>query len=490
MASAWILPALLLGPLLMAACCLIPRSADAVIRFCAVGTLVLAIPGAAAVRHAAALGPLFAAERWLMVDALSAYHLIILLVVFGFSALFAPFYFAGEIRSGRFGVRTAARYGALWFGTIGAMLLVVLSNNLALMWVGVEATTLLTAFLIRLQVGPAALEAMWKYLVMCSVGVALAFMGTLLAAASAGGTGESALLGTDLMRRAEQLNPRMIKAAFLFLVVGYGTKAGLAPMHNWLPDAHSQAPAPVSAVFSGFLLNTALYALLRYLPIVEAATGQAGWARGILVAFGLLSLVVAAGFLAAQREVKRLLAYSSIEHVGLMALGAGLGGVGAVAALFHALNHSLCKSVAFCCAGQLGRIRGTLDLRRLAGSVRVAPVWGTGLFVALLALIGAAPFAIFMSKFLIVKAAADAGRYGVMALALAGLAAVFISVLRHAVALAWAPADAVVAPQKTSIRAAALVALPLAAVLALGLWIPRPFAALLLRAARIIGGFG
>jgi hydrogenase-4 component F len=191
---------------------------------------------------------------------------------------------------------------------------------------------------------------MWKYLLICSVGVGLAFMGTLVVAASATSLNVSAfdaLLWTTLRDNASSLDPKALQLGFIFIVVGYGTKAGLAPMHNWLPDAHSQAPGPVSALFSGFMLNAALYCVMRYIPLVEGACGNSRWGLDLLVGFGLLSILVAAAFILFQRDVKRLLAYHSVEHMGIITLGLGLGGLGTFAALFHTLNHSLCKTGAF-----------------------------------------------------------------------------------------------------------------------------------------------
>ena len=259
------------------------------------------------------------------------------------------------------------------------MILVLVSNNLGIMWVGIEATTLLTAFLICIPVSPTSLEAMWKYLIMCSVGVAFAFIGTLLvgaAAAPAQLPPSETLLWTRLQACAGLLDPRLLKAGFLFLMVGYGTKAGLAPMHNWLPDAHSQAPAPVSAVFSGILLNAALYCILRYVPILEAATGHSGWSREILTLFGLVSILVASAFILFQHDAKRMLAYSSVEHLGIITLGMGIGGLGTLAALFHMLNHSLTKTVAFFTAGRLGQLYGSNDMTRMTGALRIIPALG------------------------------------------------------------------------------------------------------------------
>ena len=264
-----------------------------------------------------------AADEWFYIDAFSAFHIIVLVLVFVLSSAFAGVYFANETGDHPFTVPIARRFGALWLGALTAMMLVLVSNNLGIMWVGMEATTLLTAFLISLHPSRLSLEAMWKYLIICSIGIAFAFMGTLLAAAAvqSGGTVEAeGLFWTQLASPDARLDPTLMKFAFIFVLVGYGTKAGLAPIHSWLPDAHSQAPAPVSAMFSGFLLNTALYCIMRYVPAVRHALGGE-FASGLLIFFGTLSILVAAGFIVFQRDAKRLLAYHSVEHLGIIALG-------------------------------------------------------------------------------------------------------------------------------------------------------------------------
>jgi hydrogenase-4 component F len=421
-------------------------------------------------------------------DALSAYHLVLLHVVFLLSSIYACSYFRHEVD---FRTPQARRFGALWMGALAAMALVLVSNNLGIVWVGVEATTLLTAFLICTRVSPSSLEATWKYLIMCSVGVAFAFIGTLLVAASAGlshlAAGD-ALLWTHLRAVGANLDPATLKMGFIFLLVGYGTKAGLVPMHNWLPDAHSQAPAPVSAVFSGFLLNTALYCIFRYVPLVEIATKNSHWALDLLIGFGVLSILIAGAFIIFQHDAKRLLAYHSVEHMGIIALGVGLGGLGTFAAMFHVLNHSLCKSLGFCAAGRLGQMYGTHDIAQMAGSARGAPVWGRGFFLSLLALIGLAPFAIFMSEFQILKAAADRSSFGVMALFLTGTGVVFVGALRHAIAAAWDPPVLQPAPEHAGVADRALVFVPLAILLVLGLWMPEFLRIALHQAADVIRG--
>jgi hydrogenase-4 component F len=436
-----------------------------------------------------ATGPMEAFGGLFFVDALSAYHLCVMSIVFVASSLYAWHYFLHEVNSGHIKIRGLHQYAGLWCGALAAMTLVLISNNLGIMWVGIEATTLLTAFLICIPVRPASLEAMWKYLMICSIGVAFAFLGTLMVVASASGLHMSmsdTLLWTKLRSGAVSLNPMLLKAGFLCLLVGYGTKAGLAPMHSWLPDAHSQAPAPVSALFSGFMLSAALYCVLRYLPIVEATAGLAGWASQLLVLFGIISIIVAAAFIIFQRDVKRLLAYSTVEHIGIIAFGLGLGGFGVFAALFHTLNHSIGKSLCFFAAGRLGQTYGTYDMTKMSGSLRSAPVWGAGLFGGLLVLIGVAPFAIFMSEFQVLKAAIDRHAVLPLILFLAGISIVFVGVLRHAIAMAWGDPSPVAEPEQAGRIETLLVFVPLAILFILGLWMPGPLITILKQAASVL----
>ncbi|MEI6970230.1 MAG: proton-conducting transporter membrane subunit [bacterium] len=477
---------LIVLPAIGAALGLIMPSPRAAIRSVAIGVPVVAAVAAWAVVTVMRGGPLLSAGEWLHLDALAGYHVVVMMIVFVMSSLYAVPYFSHEPAGHELDLPAARRFAALWYGALAAMTLVMLSNNLGVMWVGVEATTLLTAFLICLRVSPSSLEATWKYLIVCSVGVAFAFMGVLLVAASAGhaaATDVHLLHWTHLQQIVKTLDPRLLKLAFIFIIVGYGTKAGLAPMHSWLPDAHSQAPAPVSAIFSGFMLNTALYCIMRYMPMVDAA-----WARNLLIVFGLVSIIIAAVFILAQHDLKRLLAYCSVEHLGIIALGLGLGPLGAFAALFHTLNHSVCKALSFFCAGRIGQACGTHDMREIRGSIRLSRLWGTGLFISMLALIGVAPFAIFMSELLVLKAMIETHGYISMAVFLLGTATVFVAVLRYAMNMAWGTGTAPRKDEPGSLLEWLVVVAPLALLLTLGLWMPASFRHVLEAAASIAAG--
>jgi hydrogenase-4 component F len=430
-----------------------------------------------------------AADEWFYIDAFSAFHLIVLTLVFLFSSTFAGVYFPNESNEHPFTLPVARRFGALWLGSLSAMMLVLVSNNLGIMWVGMEATTLLSAFLISLHPSRLSLEAMWKYLIICSVGIAFAFMGTILTAAaiqSAGGVQAHALFWTRMSAADVQLDPTLMKFAFVFILVGYGTKTGLAPIHSWLPDAHSQAPTPVSAMFSGFLLNTALYCIMRFVPLAQHALGG-DFVSGLLIFFGTLSILVAAGFIVFQRDAKRLLAYHSVEHLGIITLGFGLGPLGTFAALFHTLNHSVCKSLAFFAVGRLGQEFGSHDMHALSGALRVDRLWGIALLGSVLALIGVAPFSVFMSEYQLLRAAASGGSWLVLVLFLAASSIVFVSALRHLIDMAFGDPQSPVLAARTGKAGVLVVVSSMGLLLLLGLWMPTWFSGALDRAAAVMG---
>jgi hydrogenase-4 component F len=390
--------------------------------------------------------------------------------------------------AGELSLRRARIFAVLWLASLAAMSLVLVGNHLGLMWVGVETTTIVTTFLISFHRSRESIEATWKYLMICSVGIAIAFLGMLIfgAAGSRVGAGGDAMLWTSLRDVAPRLDPKLAKLGFIFLLVGYGTKVGLAPMHTWLPDAHSQAPAPVSSIFSAGMLSTVFYCLMRYQPVVDAATGGAAFTSRLLCLFGAVSMIIAAAFILFQRDVKRMLAYCSVEHMGIVAIGLGLGGHGVFAALFHTLNHSLAKSTSFFSAGRLGQMAGSNQMRRLRGITRLSPLWGTGLALSLLALIGVVPSAIFMSELLIVKAAIDAHATTTLVAFLVAAGTVFLGMFGHAMNMVRGAPDDFCKPIRANPTEWMLVAVPVALLVLLGLWMPGPLRDALAQAAAIV----
>jgi hydrogenase-4 component F len=482
---------LLFLPLVGVAVCLVLKSPRKILLTTCGGIFAIGAVAAIAIAIVIIRGtPILAANDWLLLDALSAYHLLVMILTFALTTLFAVRYFGDELRVNHFPTSLARQFSSLWFGIVASIMTVLLSNNLGVMWVGIEATTLVASLLISLHGQPLALEASWKYILLGVVGGTFAFIGTLTVGISTYRLPvetSGCLMWTQLMACAKTLNPEALKIAFIFLLTGYGTKVGLAPMHSWLPDAHSQAPAPVSAIFSGFLLNLSLYCIMRYIPLVEVATNHARWSLRIMVAFGIISIMISAAFILVQHDVKRLLAYHSVEHMGIITMGLGIGGLGVLAGLFHTLNHSVCKTLSFFCAGRLGQLYGTHDMEQLSGVARVAPVWGIGLFASILALIGVAPFAIFMSEFQLVKAALDNRAMWALVFFLFGSSAIFVGALRHAMSMTWGDTAADKSYDKANIIDYVLVLFPLGLLLLLGLWIPEFLWNLIQNAALIVG---
>jgi hydrogenase-4 component F len=369
------------------------------------------------------------------------------------------------------------------------MLFAVVSNNVGFMWIAIEATTITSAVLIPLQVTKESVEASWKYILIGSVGIALAFGGTVLGYfdfVNLAGHREAALNWTVLMASAPRLHPQVIQLAFVFILVGYGTKAGLAPMHTWLPDAHSEAPAPLSAMMSGVLLAVALYAVIRWEAVVNAAVGTK-FTDDLFIAMGLLSLAIGAFSLVIQRNYKRMLAYSSIEHTGLICVGLALGPLGTFAAMLHLLNHTLAKSTMFFLAGRVLHRYRTTEISRVSGLLTAMP-WTGGLFAAgMLAVIGLPPFGLFISEFALFRAGFAVGRPWLMGLVLALLAVAFVSMIGHLNRMLYGAPAAGVAVGEGSRWPLVPLGLCVVALVVLGLTLPAPLQTLLARIVEIAG---
>lgn len=339
--------------------------------------------------------------------------------------------------------RVIRRYLVLVQLFLACMSLAVLANNLGLLWVAVEATTIVTAFLVGHHRTRASIEAAWKYVVLCSVGIAIAFLGTVCvyaASVAAGAHGIAALDWTYLTANASTLDPDLTRLAAGLILLGFGTKAGLAPMHSWLPDAHSQAPAPVSALMSGVLLSVAIYAILRYRTITDTVIGP-GYTRTLLIIAALASLAVAAVLLIAQRDYKRLLAYSSIEHMGLIALAAAIGTkLALAAALLHILGHGLAKAAAFASAGSILHLSGSSHIGAVRGLAARAPALAGTFGFALVALLGLPPFSLFASELGIARAGITAGYGWTIATAFTLILIAFAAITRHTTHILLGPA--------------------------------------------------
>jgi hydrogenase-4 component F len=404
------------------------RATAAVATVSAVLSLLVAVVLAGQV---VAVGPLQAAGL-LRVDAVSAFMLLVIAAVAVLVAVATPAHLTAEIGAGRIGERTATLHSVLVQAFLAAMALAVVAADLGILWVAVEATTIITAFLVGQRRTRAAIEAAWKYVVICSAGIALALLGIVVLNHASAHSGTGA--GLDLAALADgapDLDPGVTRIAVVLLIVGFGAKAGLTPLHAWLPDAHSQAPAPVSALMSGVLLSVAFYAVLRVKVIADGALGPE-FARALLLAAALASLLVAASLLIAQRDYKRMLAYSSIEHMGLLALGAAAGGPLATAAvLLHVLGHGLAKSVLFLGAGRVLQVTGTSRIDEVRGLAGRQPVLAGAVGLGVLALLGLPPFSLFASELGIARAGFATGIGWATAIALALVVVIGAALVTH-----------------------------------------------------------
>ncbi len=353
---------------------------------------------------------LFALERpapgtYLLVDDLNIVFIVLNCFVAFTTSVFSAGYIQHEIETGRLTATKLRFYHAMYQLMMFGMNLAFVSNNIGLMWVAVELATLTTVLMVGIYQTHEALEAAWKYFILGSVGIALALFGTILfytAAQPVVGEGTDAMVWTVLVDKAAAFDPDLLSVAFVFLLLGYGTKVGLAPVHAWLPDAHAEGPTPISAVLSGLLLNVALYALLRF-KILLAANPLAIAPGPLMVAMGLGSLVFAAFMLYRRRDIKRFFAYSSIEHMGIIVFAFGMGGpLANFAGLLHMVMHSLTKSAIFFAVGNIAQVKGTQRIAEIRGLTQSHPALGWGLVIGVLAIAGLPPMGIFMSEFLVV----------------------------------------------------------------------------------------
>ena len=383
-------------------------------------------------------------------------------------------------------------YFALVHVFVATMVVTVLADNLGLLWIAMEATTIASAVLIGYHGHRHGLEAAWKYIIVTTIGISFGLFGTVLVYAAGAAAhvtaGVGAMNWSAIMRVAPALDPGIVRIGFIFVMVGYGTKVGLAPMHLWLPDAHSQAPTPVSALLSGVLIKCALLGIIRFQTIAAGACGPAFPATVWLV-FGLVSVVVATPFILAQHDLKRLLGYHSVEHVGIVALGLGFGGpVGTYGALLHVVNHGVTKALAFLAAGKAIARYGTRDMRAIRGLLSVAPIGATLLVLAGLSLAGVPPFSIFVSEIMVLRAGIGQGHWVAVGIFLAMVVVIFAGLLHHVGAMAFGEPTASASREPETWSPLLGMGLLAVVMIVLGLTIPDSLDALLRRAAEIIVG--
>ena len=437
--------------------------------------------------------PIGALGDALHADALSA--LVVCLTAFvGFATtIYAVGHVREDARTGKLSATQIRRFYTLMPLLTFAMLLVPLANNLGVMWVAIEAATLASVLLVALYNERTSLEAAWKYIIIGSVGISLALFGTIVtyfAASKAVGIESSKGLNWSLLITvADKFNPAAMRLGFILALVGYGTKAGLAPMHTWKPDAYAEAPVPAATLLGAAFINCALYAIVRFTVLAEKTLGHQ-FIGNLLIAFGLASILIAAPFIVAQRNFRRILAYSSIDHAGIIVAGIGFGGkVGALGAMLHMLFHAVTKPLMFFCAGNVQQHYATPYFRNATGVIKTVPLTGALFLMGTLAVTGTPPFSIFQSEFTILSAALAESHPWLATIFIAGVVTIFCGFLVHIAKLTLgtprpdAPLPAAESPWKLT----ALVVVA-AAVIVLGFWVPAPLYALVEQSAEIIRG--
>jgi len=432
-------------------------------------------------------GPMLIAHEQFFVDPFNVFLIALTALVGMTTALFSRPYMRVEEHHGRINRGRLRLYHSMYQLFCFTMLLALSTNNLGLLWVAMEAATLSTVLLVSLYRTAASIEAAWKYFILCGVGIAQALFGTILLYFAAekilGAEGSTALLWTHLNAVKGQLEPTVLGLAFVFLLVGYGTNVGLAPLHNWLPDAHAEGPTPISAVLSGLLINVALYAVVRCKVLVDGATHSLLAGR-LMMGFGLLSVVLAAFFLWRQRDIKRLFGYSSIEHMGIITFAFGMGGgVANFAALLHMTVHSLTKSAIFFAVGHAAQKAGTQIMDDIRGLIVVSPTIGWGLMIGTLAILGMPPFGVFTSEFLVLTTAMRDHAWATPILLLA-LGIAFAAIFTRVQAMVFGETDLKPLPHSPALLP---VFAHLLLVLMLGVYIPPALAAWYRLAAALIG---
>lgn len=412
---------------------------------------------------------------WLILDPLGKIILLVVSTLF----FFCSFYTVGYLQHSN--GRSNRVFCACLIAFLGIMSLVTWSHHLGVMWVAIEATTLVTAPLIYFEHTPRSIEATWKYLMVCSVGIALGLLGTyFLAYASLHAGIQSAVTFEGILQHAPQLSKPWLHAAFVLLLVGYGTKMGLAPMHTWLPEAHSEAPSPVSAMLSGALLTCAFLAILRIYHICLAA-GEEAFVSRILLFMGIFSMTVAGIFIVGQRDFKRMLAYSSVEHMGILAIGIGIGGPALFGTLLHVVTHGATKGVLFLSAGNIYKAYNSKSIDQVRGAMRRLPLSGALFLAGFLAITGSPPFGPFISEFSILNGAFSTGRFVTVGLFLFLLLVVFIGMGKTVLQVVQGnvPDEARNTPYRESLLTTGPVVILMAIVLLLGVYIPAPLTTLL-----------
>jgi hydrogenase-4 component F len=437
----WLTP---LVPLLLGATMLLLRGRRLLAALDVGGSLAVLGMVVIIARKVAATGPVVALGTF-RADEVSVLFLLLIGLLAVAVSVATVGWMRQELARGQMRADRLRYYYSLVHGFIATMLVTVLADNLGILWIAMEGTTITSALLVGFHGDKHGLEAAWKYIIVTTIGISFGLFGTVLVYGAAvhaqGGVFAGAMNYSSIAAIANKLDPGIIRIAFIFVVVGYGTKAGLAPVHMWLPDAHSQAPTPVSALLSGALIKCALFGIIRFHTLARGACG-ADFSQGLLLIFGLISVVVATPFIIVQHDLKRLLGYHSVEHVGIIALGLGFGGrLGTYGALLHVINHGVTKALVFLIAGDaIGRY-GTRDMRLMRGFLGIAPFAATLLLMGAFSLAGTPPFSIFISELIVLRAGLGAGHYVIVAVFLAMVVVIFAGLVHHVGQMVFGDAD-------------------------------------------------
>lgn len=431
-------------------------------------------------------------NKLFFIDSLSIIILDIIVIICFLASIYSVGYLKEEVAHGQINEKKVKLYYILMYFFMFSMVTALTVDNIGILWVAIEATTLASTFLVGYNNDNHSIEAAWKYIIICSVGIAIALVGIIfmhLSSVDIINSGD-ALKWNVLTDHATDLNSPVLRLSFIFIMIGFGTKAGLAPMHTWLPDAHSQAPSPISAMLSGVLLNSAMYAIIRSMIIVNRNLGDSHFTGSIMIGFGLLSIAIAAIFLLTQKDYKRLLAYSSIEHMGIIVLAFGLfTPLSVFAAIYHMINHSFTKSMLFLASGSILHKYHTRTISRVRGLFKALPFSGTIFLLGLLAITGTPPFSIFASELNVFIAIFDKGHFLLGAIFIMLLAIIFAGIASTLFKMFFGDFDPEeVKPGETNVPGVVGMLFLLAIILFMGLYVPDALIDLITAARNIIIG--
>jgi len=426
------------------------------------------------------------------IDSLSILVLDIVVIIAFMTSIYSVGYLEEEVKHGKLDPDRIRIYYILMYSFIFTMMLALTVKNMGIMWIAIEATTLASTFLVGFYNGKDSIEAAWKYVIICSVGIAIALLGiTFLQLSSIDVLKGSQFLDwTALYNNAAALNSSTLRFAFIFILIGFGTKAGLAPMHTWLPDAHSQAPSPISALLSGVLLNCAMYGIIRTIAIVNRSLGSSVFTGRIMISMGILSIITAAIFILTQKDYKRLLAYSSIEHMGIIAVAIGIfTPLSIFGALLHMINHSFTKSMLFLSSGNILQKYDTKEISKINGMLKILPVTGTVFLLGLFAIAGTPPFGVFSSEFVIITAIFQKNNFWMGILIAVVLAVIFAGIAHTMFKMSYGTnTSAEIKAGEINIPGVIAIVVLFVLITVTGLYIPNALKELIEKAGNIIIG--